>query len=330
MSIICRPRERCNKWRECDRCARIRQAKIADVAENRLARNHYLTYVVLTTSEPLTLPADREKLIRSVQRLSSGGLWTVEAGEQFRGLHVNLLLASEKPIKIARIRKIWGDLGEVHAEPVFGWREYWNEVEKKLPNNGRHTGTKPVFTNHLTQLYERFADKYRGQTGGLKDSGEGARNVAAYIAKRSGQPTKEEYSGRIYGTWGTARGSLKSINDLLINEEMQRRQPEIAALALGIIMHDFGVIETAPNHPTNSRKALAEIAASPETQHFIRLPGVGVVLKTDAHKIQPPPPKPPPKPPKPPKPPPPPPPPPKPLQSRTRAEWIAELRKLLA
>lgn len=269
MSIICTPRSRCNDWRSCDRCARIRQAKIADVAENRLARNHYLTFLVLKTNEPVTLATDRERLIRSVSNLSSGGIWTVEAGEQFRGLHINLLVASETPLKIARIRKAWGELGEVWAEPVFGWREYWNEVKPLLPNLGHHHGTEPIFKNQLISLYERNGDKFStAAAAGLEETGNAARNIAAYISKRAGQPTKEEYSGRIYGTWGNARNKPATVNEILISENMQNSKPLIAGLALATAAADNGLIDKSPSRPAQIIAALKEIKTAPESKHF--------------------------------------------------------------
>lgn len=273
MSIICHPRERCNKWRECDRCARIRQAKIADVAENRLARNHFLTYIVLTTDEPITLASDKDKLIRSISRLSSGGIWTVEAGEQFRGLHINLLVATEKPLNTARVRKLWKNLGTVHLEPVYGWREYWNKVEKKLPNNGHHTGTSPIFTNQLKQLYERNADEFRGLNKALNTANESVRSVAAYMSKKEGQPTKAEFSGRIFGKFGSARGQLK---ELLISENMQEKSPQIAALALTHYMAEEGVIKDKPIQPEEVKTALKTLINSPEANEYAHTPNEGV------------------------------------------------------
>lgn len=269
MSIICTPRNRCNDWRSCDRCARIRQAKIADVAENRLARNHYLTFLVLKTNEPVTLATDRERLIRSVSNLSSGGLWTIEAGEQFRGLHINLLVASETPLKIARIRKAWGELGEVWAEPVFGWREYWNEVKPLLPNLGHHHSSEPIFKNQLINIYERNGDKFSNNAAaGLEETGNAARNIAAYISKRAGQPTKAEYSGRIYGTWGNARNKPAAVNEILISENMQNSKPLIAGLALTTAAADNGLIDKSPSRPAQILAALREIKTTPESKHF--------------------------------------------------------------
>lgn len=191
MSILCTPYSRCNQWRECERCSRIRQAQIADVAEARLARNHYLTYIVLKTNSPLTLADDRKRFLRSVTRLSSGGIWTVEVGEEFRGLHVNLLVASERPLRESKIRKAWGDLGEVHSEPVLGWRDYWVAVGDQLDDRGR-----PVYAGQLDDLYTYWVKHRPGMGAGpgaaeFKEAGQSVRRLAAYVSKIGGIPLKE-------------------------------------------------------------------------------------------------------------------------------------------
>lgn len=52
---------------------------------------------------------------------------------------------------------------------------------------------------------------------------ENIRNVAAYISKRCGMPTLEEYEGRLYGTFG----AWKSLPELM----MQARQAPVVQAA---------------------------------------------------------------------------------------------------
>ena len=86
----CTPARLCRKWRTCARCARLRQARIADIAEQR-ARAPFLTWACLDFD-----PTTKTRLLRSAALRGTGGLWTVEHGVKpgGRGLHLNLLIDS--------------------------------------------------------------------------------------------------------------------------------------------------------------------------------------------------------------------------------------------
>lgn len=268
----CRVGNRCNRWRDCDRCARIRQAHIADVAENRLARNHYLTYVVVTTREPITLETDRERLLRSVRRISSGGVWTVEAGEKFGGLHVNLMIASERPITEHALKRVWGDLGNIHMEPVYGWREYWRELSKEL-DQGRYE-KKP---GDLIAMYDSERLDHMNKT-----ATESCRSVAAYIAKRAGMPSQEEYGGRIYGSWGSAYGKPKSVDDVLTSEGMQNKAPHIALATISSQLEAMGFSGTGGRSGMLSATDVARRALDKgSAEDLVMIPGQGIAKVLD-------------------------------------------------
>jgi hypothetical protein len=87
----CKPGKRCRRWRDCDACARIRQAKIADAAEGLLAGYMQLSLVVVTPADKT--PVAMQKAIRAAIRNNGlrAGIWTVERGEKAGTLHANLL-----------------------------------------------------------------------------------------------------------------------------------------------------------------------------------------------------------------------------------------------
>jgi len=91
----CKKNRPCGLFRSCLTCARIRQAKIADAAEAIERTGHQLH---LTTVRPIENTANALRAVRA-QILKAGfakmGLWTVETGEKFAGLHLNIL--STKP-----------------------------------------------------------------------------------------------------------------------------------------------------------------------------------------------------------------------------------------
>jgi hypothetical protein len=144
----------CGNWRSCDRCAAMRAARVADRAEYLEQRQGKLALAVArpssnTRSEIKHL---RDKLIRA--KLAPAGIWTIETGELYVGLHLNILLPAREMYKF-----------EKHAE--------YTEI--------------------------------------IRTS---ARAAAAYICKRTGMPTHEQYSGRLQGEWGSLVQHLMSSNNI--------------------------------------------------------------------------------------------------------------------
>jgi hypothetical protein len=106
----CRGERYCGKWRICERCARIRAARFADRAKYLEARHGRLLF--LRTSPELNTESEMKKLRDRVMRekLAPAGVWTIETGELFAGLHLNILAPE------AAIRR--GSVGFEYAEPV--------------------------------------------------------------------------------------------------------------------------------------------------------------------------------------------------------------------
>ena len=88
----CRGSHRCGKWRICERCARVRAAAFADRAQFLAARYGQLSFARVTpdTNSESEMKKLRDRIVR--QKLAPAGLWTVETGEQFMRLHLNMLL----------------------------------------------------------------------------------------------------------------------------------------------------------------------------------------------------------------------------------------------
>jgi hypothetical protein len=81
----------CKKWRICERCAKIRAAQFADRAKDLEARHGKL---IFARAKP---EANNESAMRRLrdhvmrQKLAPAGLWSIESGELFAGLHLNIL-----------------------------------------------------------------------------------------------------------------------------------------------------------------------------------------------------------------------------------------------
>jgi len=115
-------------------------ANKAEQIEQQLGGGLYLT-----VARPLANSAEALRLMRDDimrRELAPAGIWTVETGELFAGLHLNIISLKD---------------------------------------------------------LDRMPSQYRPHTERIRTS---ARNVAAYISKRSGMPSVEQYRGRLCGAWG--------------------------------------------------------------------------------------------------------------------------------
>lgn len=92
----CTAKSRCDRARECDYCARRRQQRIADKAEQLERQCGQLSMTVLVPEQntEAAIRALHAKFMRNC--LAPAGIWTVETGTQFKGLHLNII--SPKPM----------------------------------------------------------------------------------------------------------------------------------------------------------------------------------------------------------------------------------------
>lgn len=139
---------------------------IAEVAERMEQQYGQLTMTVLKPEQNTAeaVMALRASFLR--RKLAPAGIWTVETGTKFLGLHLNIL--SPKPLH-TKIKRC----------------ESYSEI--------------------------------------LRESG---RAAAAYIAKRSGMPAREQYSGELWGSFG-------QIGQILVN---QNSAPVVQAASVEVAL----------------------------------------------------------------------------------------------
>lgn len=94
----CAPRNRCRNFRRCETCARIRQARIADQAEQLLSGHLQLQLIVLKPLDHIgaTLRRGIQACIRNNNL--PAGIWTIEKGPKTGLIHANILTQAA-PIK---------------------------------------------------------------------------------------------------------------------------------------------------------------------------------------------------------------------------------------
>lgn len=140
--------------------------KIAGIAETIEQEYGQLTMTVIKPQENTAAAVKAVHASFMRRSLAPAGIWTIETGELFSGLHLNIL--SPKPQEVR-------------------WK-------------GCETYSELLRTT--------------------------ARDAGAYIAKRSGMPSVEQYGGRLYGSFGR-------IGEILATQE---RMPVLQAAALEVAM----------------------------------------------------------------------------------------------
>lgn len=122
--------------------------------------------------------------MRDMQKITKGGMWSVEVGKTVKGLHINLLMDGDQAINEYVLSGIWRVPGlAIWAEEV-----------------------------------------------GI----ESARTVAAYMTKRQGMPSIEEYDGRLYGTFGSWRKVGEFAKDKASPPIIQGAQMEYELSKIGV------------------------------------------------------------------------------------------------
>lgn len=99
LGTSCAGVKHCGNIHTCDKCASERQARIADHA-NTLERQHgQLTLTVLSPNHNTQAEISRLRASFIRRALAPAGIWTIETGEQFGGLHLNILSPAPAPAK---------------------------------------------------------------------------------------------------------------------------------------------------------------------------------------------------------------------------------------
>lgn len=140
----CRKGNRCKQWRTCPECANIRQARIANVAEQGSLSSPYLTFAVVKPLKNGSFSTEKTNLIKEVNKASEGLIWTVETGE-LTGLHTNLVIGSSTPFDMQTIYKalsveshVWGNTNLNHKD-VRNVASYISK-QKGMPDKSEYSG----------------------------------------------------------------------------------------------------------------------------------------------------------------------------------------------
>jgi hypothetical protein len=132
-NTVCLPDLPCHNFRNCDRCARLRQAKIAELASSKHAGGA-ITYAVITGLSASSIPAAKQL------PCAYGGLFSVEIGAQFRGLHLNLILEAQSSLTADHIATTLSPLHcSIWSAPI---------TTEDLPHVAAYINKREAIPNH--------------------------------------------------------------------------------------------------------------------------------------------------------------------------------------
>jgi hypothetical protein len=135
----CTPRSRCRNARGCEYCARVRQQQIGAVAEKLEQQHGQLTMTVLKP-EQNTAKAVKALHASFMRRaLAPAGLWTVEQGTLFGGLHLNIL--SPKPLPARWRGQCYSELLTMTARDAAAYISKREGMPEPVQYSGRLYGS---------------------------------------------------------------------------------------------------------------------------------------------------------------------------------------------
>lgn len=196
LSENCRPSNRCGRWRVCQHCAKIRQSKIADEAE-RMERIHGPLWLSVAKPHENTAVAIRKIRAHIIRNTLTGtGIWTIETGEKFAGLHLNLITPS--PVRISsRLGTSWSELITNGARVAASYISKQEGMPELCQYEGRLYGTFGKMADIL--ISEKMPATVQAASietivrppGGRLTAAE--RRTIDQIQSRPSQKTMEEY-----------------------------------------------------------------------------------------------------------------------------------------
>lgn len=97
-SKVCQPFNRCKLFRICEHCARIRQAKLSDIAQIAARFSPKASYTVVMPKQPEKINELRQRIIRNIKKCGGGSMVTVESCKT-EALHLNIIATTEDPVQ---------------------------------------------------------------------------------------------------------------------------------------------------------------------------------------------------------------------------------------
>jgi len=152
----CRGYHMCGNWRICERCAKFRAAKIADRAEyleqkfGRLA----LARVSPEENSELAIRKLRDSIVRA--KLAPAGIWTIETGELYAGLHLNCIFPASYQFEASK-RFDYVELIKTSSRAAAAYIAKRKGMPQMQQYGGRLTGSWGTFMQKLMSSKDQAA-----------------------------------------------------------------------------------------------------------------------------------------------------------------------------
>jgi hypothetical protein len=147
----CSRYHRCKRYRTCDDCARLRQAHIADTAEQLLSKYNdiYMARFTPYSNTQAEIIRLKEAIKRRLDR--SDAVWSIEQGTEKGLLHINLLSPVEffKQFKLA---EYWQSRRIENIRQAAAYMIKREQIPAIVAYSGRQFGT-------FKSMAELYADK---------------------------------------------------------------------------------------------------------------------------------------------------------------------------
>lgn len=241
----CHPSRPCNRWRTCARCARRRQAKIADAAERLFTHTGQLRWHILYPHAPGAdaLRAVRENWLRAAA--PAGAIWTVEQSRKTGALHCNIITPADCTAT-PRAAEHWQQLIQGDPRAVGAYIAKRRQMPEPAAYGGRLYGT----TGQLWQIlagqtqypavaaaaaqYAIDSEAMMQRAAFLRlPPGEQQRRlwlIKAYEDRQKAEPTRDEYRA-IAAKWLPDllewKEKIRPKTDLELDREFCKRESSI-------------------------------------------------------------------------------------------------------
>lgn len=146
----CTARSRCRQYTKCSACARIRQARFADLAEQAARLMKEPTLYVLVPHD--TTPAGIEYARRYFTRIYRpvAGVWSVESGEFQAGFHLNVIADYSDTVEKFK-GHIYKERIRTNVRVVAAYMTKAERAATREEGFHRQTGTIGTLANFLRQ-----------------------------------------------------------------------------------------------------------------------------------------------------------------------------------
>ena len=150
---ICLPHSLCGNFRDCGRCAAIRQAKIANAVEKLEAICGKLTWHILYPHGGQANEANKAKLQFLKAAKAEGAIWTIEQSKKNNNFHVNIITPECQTPELRKAH-VWHQQLDGNVRNVGAYIAKRSQMPTREAYDGKLFGTAGNLWQILSQAKE--------------------------------------------------------------------------------------------------------------------------------------------------------------------------------